>query len=368
MSAQAKEPAVSTTRTDRPGRSAGRARSGSAPSWRASGLWDLVQMECLARSRLVVLVTGEGGVGYLYFDHGQHRSRRHRRSHGRGGGAGDPRAGPTARSSPATAPGRRSRTIATSHEALILQVAKRRDEGVEPGRVSRARRRRRRSRTSRCSRSRRKERRSCAAQRTRRATAPPARGIVSDRTLRLDPPPPAHAERARDRSRGDFSVMLRLGAHGAIIKNSGGREELAETVAYVRRLTELAGELLGLEGFTGVRVHLHAGPLPRLRGEQRRHRRCCGRARRRTCRRCARGWGCDRRRRDARWPSRCAPAWRRSRTSPGSWAASSARPTAGWWRGRSRRCSTTARSPRRAAACCGCARRSPPGATSWRSA
>ena len=44
--------------------------------------------------------------------------------------------------------------------------------------------------------------------------------------------------------------MLRLGARGEIIKNSGGSEELAETVAYVRRLTELAGELLGLDGFT----------------------------------------------------------------------------------------------------------------------
>ena len=28
-------------------------------------------MECLAGSHLVVLVTGEGGIGYLYFDHGQ---------------------------------------------------------------------------------------------------------------------------------------------------------------------------------------------------------------------------------------------------------------------------------------------------------
>src|SRR5258708_37123800 len=36
-----------------------------------AGLWDLVQMECLARSHLVVEVTGEGGVGYLYFDAGQ---------------------------------------------------------------------------------------------------------------------------------------------------------------------------------------------------------------------------------------------------------------------------------------------------------
>jgi hypothetical protein len=36
-----------------------------------ASLWDLVQMECLARSRRVVEVTGEGGVGYLYFDGGR---------------------------------------------------------------------------------------------------------------------------------------------------------------------------------------------------------------------------------------------------------------------------------------------------------
>ena len=58
--------------------------------------------------------------------------------------------------------------------------------------------------------------------------------------------PPARAELPA----GEFSVMLRLGAHGEIIKNTGGSEELAETVAYVRRLTELAGELLGLDGFS----------------------------------------------------------------------------------------------------------------------
>ena len=59
-------------------------------------------------------------------------------------------------------------------------------------------------------------------------------------------PPAARAEP----NGGEFSVMLRLGAHGEILKNSGGSEEIAETVAYVRRLTELAGELLGIEGFS----------------------------------------------------------------------------------------------------------------------
>jgi hypothetical protein len=36
-----------------------------------AGLWDLVQMECQARSRLVVHVKGEAGAGFLYFDEGR---------------------------------------------------------------------------------------------------------------------------------------------------------------------------------------------------------------------------------------------------------------------------------------------------------
>ena len=44
---------------------------GFSAQLRGVGLWDLVQMECLARSRVVVRVVGEGGVGYLYFDRGR---------------------------------------------------------------------------------------------------------------------------------------------------------------------------------------------------------------------------------------------------------------------------------------------------------
>ena len=60
---------------------------------------------------------------------------------------------------------------------------------------------------------------------------------------------------------GDFSVMLRLSARGEIIKNSGGSEQLAETASYVRRLTELAGELLGIEGFSAFECTFAQGKL-----------------------------------------------------------------------------------------------------------
>ena len=195
------------------------------------GLWDLVQMECLARSRVVVLVTGEGGIGYLYFDNGQvvHAVTAEQ--------IGEPAAleilGWTNGSfQPCDRPWPEVATIATSHEALILQVAKRRDESSN-------------------------------------LVAFPARSAPADESLEeiemfeieeegvpkmrtpnereLPSAPPA----ARvESSGGDFSVMLRLGAHGEILSNSGGSEELAETAAYVRRLTELAGELLGIDGFS----------------------------------------------------------------------------------------------------------------------
>src|SRR5258707_7816308 len=92
-----------------------------------ASLWDLVQMECLARSRLVVEITGEGGVGYLYFDAGQvvHAST----PRNRGQAAAFEILGWTHgtfqasnRSWP-SAP-----TIEMSHESLLLHAAKFRDD------------------------------------------------------------------------------------------------------------------------------------------------------------------------------------------------------------------------------------------------
>jgi hypothetical protein len=212
-------------------------------------LWDLVQMECLAGSHLVVLVTGEGGVGYLYFDRGHviHA-------------VTDERVGEDAALEilgwtngsfqPCDRPWPEARTIWTSHEALILQVAKRRDEASNlvafPARVP--------------------------------AEPPPPRadadgafddvelfelqedeadeeGAARMRSTDISDSPPAPPPPARtDFPSADFPVMMRLGPHGAILKNSGGSEELAETVAYVRRLTELAGEFLGLDGFSALEL------------------------------------------------------------------------------------------------------------------
>jgi hypothetical protein len=67
--------------------------------------------------------------------------------------------------------------------------------------------------------------------------------------------PPARTETPG----GDFSVMIRLSPRGEIIKNSGGSEPLAETAAYARRLTELAGELLGIGAFSAFECAFSTG-------------------------------------------------------------------------------------------------------------
>jgi len=207
------------------------------------GLLDLVQMECLAHSRACMRVVGEGGVGYLYFAQG------HIVHAVTAAQIGEPAAleilGWTNGSfQPCDRPWPEAATIATSHEALILQVAKRRDESSNlvafPGRGG---------------------------------GEPTGEGLDHVEMLEIEEgaadmrrpderevTPVQPAARA-EAPAGDFSVMLRLSPRGEILKNSGGSEELAETVAYVRRLTELAGELLGIEGFSAFECTFAQGKL-----------------------------------------------------------------------------------------------------------
>ena len=50
----------------------------------------------------------------------------------------------------------------------------------------------------------------------------------------------------------DFQVMLRLSASGVVVRSHGASEQQAETIAYVKRLVDLTGELLGLDEFTAL--------------------------------------------------------------------------------------------------------------------
>jgi hypothetical protein len=210
------------------------------------GLWDLVQMECLAGSRACVLVTGEGGIGYLYFAHGHII---HAVTVDQVGeeAALEILSWTNGSFQPCDRPWPEAATITTSHEALILQVATRRDEssnlvafpgagaGAAPGASD-----------------------GLDDVEMLEIEEEGAADMRSPNEREVTPAQPAARPEAPG---GDFSVMIRLSARGEIIKNSGGSDQLAETAAYCRRLTELAGELLGIQGFAAFECTFSTGRL-----------------------------------------------------------------------------------------------------------
>ena len=212
---------------------------------KGAGLWDLVQMECLSRAHRTVQVVGEGGVGYLYFDRGHIIHASTARAIGEAA-AIEILGWNNGSFQTCDRPWPEQRTIITSHEGLILQAAQLRDEGAAASNL----------------------------------VAFPARGAAAaqdeteifeelelheideegDSTMRgseMDeavPAPKNGAQSARTEvgATGEFSAVMRLGPNGAVLSSRGGSEDLAETVAYVQRLLQLTGELLGLGEFSAV--------------------------------------------------------------------------------------------------------------------
>jgi hypothetical protein len=196
-------------------------------------------MECLARVHRTVQVVGEGGVGYLYFDRGHiiHASTALKT----GEAAALEILGWTNGSfQTCERPWPEQRSIITSHEGLILQAAQLRDEEGSnlvafPGRAA-------------------------AAGETETFEEIELSEIdeEGERTMRgsdleeAAPTPKGAPPSGRTEVGGDFAAMMRLGPNGAVISNRGGSEDLAETVAYVQRLLQLTGELLGLGEFSAV--------------------------------------------------------------------------------------------------------------------
>jgi hypothetical protein len=210
-------------------------------------LWDLVQMECMAGSRLVVLVTSEAGIGYLYFDRGQIVHAVTTELSGQQA-ALEILAWTNGSFQPCDRPWPETGTIATSHEALLLEAAQRRDEGQRSNLVS--------------------FRRSGRAPVTEELTPvtdeyeeleldefedAKVEGAAAMRSSKVDDEPPEAAAAARgDLGSGDFQVMLRLAASGAVVRSHGASVEQAELIAYVKRLVDLTGELMGLDDFTAL--------------------------------------------------------------------------------------------------------------------
>jgi hypothetical protein len=247
MSAQAKD----DNDADDEDRTVPGVQPGRAVGFRARlagvGLWDLVQMECLAGSRACVLVTGEGGIGYLYFTHGNivHAVTA---DHVGEAAALEILSWTNGSFQPCDRPWPEAATITTSHEALILQVATKRDESSNlvafPGGGGGA-----------------------AAGAPEGLEDVEMLEIEEEGAVNMRSPNPNDREvtpaqpPARTETPGDFSALLRLSSRGEIIKNSGASEQLAETAAYARRLTELAGELLGIGRFSAFECTFSTGRL-----------------------------------------------------------------------------------------------------------
>lgn len=212
---------------------------------KGAGLWDLVQMECLSRAHRTVQVVGEGGVGYLYFDRGHIIHASTARSSGEA--AAIEILGWTNGSFQTCDRPWPEPTILTSHEGLILQAAQLRDEGAAASNLV------------------------AFPARGAAAAAPDETEIFEelelheideegDSTMRgseMDeavPAPKNGAQSGRTEvgGSGEFAAVMRLGPNGAVLNSRGGSEDLAETVAYVQRLLQLTGELLGLGEFSAV--------------------------------------------------------------------------------------------------------------------
>jgi hypothetical protein len=216
----------------------------SAAGFRAqfsgASLWDLVQMECLSRLRQVVRVSGEGGVGYLYFAEGRIVHAVTSRLMGETAaleilGWTNGLFQPCERAWPAAF------TIESSCEGLILRLAKRRDEGA-----------------------------------TNLVAFPGGGGADDDQFEEIEieevhqegemrapnnidqAAPPAIG---RSDASAEFPVTLRLAPGGAILTNKGADEELAGVVAYAHRLGQLAGELLGIDPFVAMECTFSEGRM-----------------------------------------------------------------------------------------------------------
>lgn len=207
-----------------------------------ASLWDLVQLECLARSRQVVRVNGEGGVGYLYFAEGRVVHAATARLIGATAaleilGWTNGLFQPCERAWPA------AYTIETSCEALILNVAKRRDEAATnlvafPGRPAPA---------------------GSAPDDDEQFEVLEIEELKQEGEMRApnngdrtQTPVPPQAAAVRSEISAEFPVTMRLAPGGGILTSKGADEEMAGVVAYAQRLAQLTGELLGLDGFVAM--------------------------------------------------------------------------------------------------------------------
>jgi hypothetical protein len=192
--------------------------SGFAARLQDATLWDLVQFECLRRSRRSVRITSRGMVGFVHFRDGNVV---HASTARQAGGAAlremlEWKDG-IYETWGGAAPDRD--TITTPWQSLLLEAAQARDEAVAPNVLS-------------------FPARESAEPKGEEALAPP--------------PPPAAAPRP------ELPTVI-MAPDGSILRGASV-PDLPEAAAYSAQLAELIGEFLGMEAFRALEVsfeHAH---------------------------------------------------------------------------------------------------------------
>ncbi|MGO9837559.1 MAG: DUF4388 domain-containing protein [Polyangiaceae bacterium] len=205
--------------------------SGFQARIKGASLADLIQMECLAGSKLVVRVTSGSKVGYLYFR----------------GGSVVHATTPTSSGEPAAMemlawnggtfePADREwsqDTISSNWQNLLLRAAQIRDE-KQTGSVVALR----------------------ADGAERRGTAKTDHAPLGE-SIEFDVTPllvAGHTLRSED-----FQLFFRMNREGAVVDSHGSTQALADIVAYALQLSKLVGDQLGLERFAAMECTFKSG-------------------------------------------------------------------------------------------------------------
>ena len=196
---------------------------------KGASLADLIQMECLAGSKLVVRVTSGSKVGHLYFRGGSVVHATTPTSSGEpaamemlswNGGTFEPAEREWAKD-----------TISSNWQNLLLRAAQIRDE-----------------------------RQSGSALRAdgadRRATAKTDHAPLGE-SIEFDVTPlqvGGHTLRSED-----FESFFRMNREGTVVDSHGSTQALADIVAYALQLSQLVGDQLGLERFAAMECTFKSG-------------------------------------------------------------------------------------------------------------
>lgn len=211
---------------------------GFSAQFHSASLWDLVQMECLARTRGAVRVTSKGQSGLLFFDGGRIVHAETAQAVGETA-ALEILGWESGSFDPCHVGWPRSTSITMGSEGLLLRAAQGRDEGGGSNLVA-------------------------FPGRTVEASAPDASDpeafmIIDDKDWESEVTRPAGPNMGLETnryapSRGsdqvDLPLAVRVAPNGTVLEASD--DDLGDAIAYAGRLAALIGDLIGLDGFRAL--------------------------------------------------------------------------------------------------------------------